>query len=1686
MANPWEQDWGGNTATEAAPWEQSWSDSPTDKPRPTVELEPVPSYLTLAARADSGIRKAGLNIMRMADAAQEFLKLPAAVEAVGGGDAYQKAITGNLAYYNAREAQLSQQDAALDDNSVAGQLVEGTARALTELPIQLVPGMAARNVAQAVKVSAGVAGGMGGLSSYGQDRGAGKSDAEAIPYALASGGITAATTLAFGASGAESIFKEKVAGTLRDKVKAVLVGIGMESAEEMTDQVQQDFIERVARNRDKPVADSFKDVLMAGGIGGLVGGGVTAVGQVSLPRRANAEAKTLEAELKGEVGTQESRKEQTAVTAEQDQNARTMRGIEQTFNATAEEAGDVRSPVDDFLSAEQERRSQTTATTAMPEPMPWEMEYEGGEIPGDNSKFEIQNVKTEQPSRNPSIQISPVAETTPAPIPAAPSRAATTSQAASAPVAGDALTTETPRAQSVPAETQKTTKAPEIGGKTGKVEIKVKNPYGLAPENEKIQTVTGKVITLPNAPGHEFVVYSSGKYWRVVERSSGQSFGNESQKTQTAAIASAEKALASVKPGLFDQVVRDSQKLNPAAKPAATPDARPKPQDAAPATPVAAVAKVQETPEIKSLQESVSVAAAVAGRATEAWGKHSVEVVDLLRKQVKDAQAEVNKIWNDFQRTKPEYPGKQKLTKKKFFELYGFKSDIEANAAFNAAREKLSAAESSLQAAETELNRLDGLKNLSSKHWSAATTRLKDAQAGGLEAWADKQLAIDPRTKTRGTLFGLDPAEEAVRLAAVAIKGSYVIARGVRDFAAWSAEMIRQLPELANATAEQLRALYARSVDIAEGRDPEIGQSVRGMKVKADTNLSDEVRELTEAAYQKRVSADDVAEAKRLVQAAGGPEAAAVELLQGLWKSVDMTVQVKAMGEIMSGLATLERRANDIATQERLADLQVRVADHSTKMATTPAQWLQAFASLYANYSPAAWLKEWRNGIASARRQRLERVTGRKVGETPTEMAQEIAVDVANDVREDAPTTAAVIDAVYGGKGKPGETATQAVERIIGAKGEKAQRVAKKIQDFYEKEVNKFKKKHKIPELTPEDQRSILADAKAIERLPADSLQRREAVLRLLDSLHRRKGFERWELPVAFWYANVLSGPTTHAKNILGNSVNLGMEAGMQALLKPTNIPVILESLGRSLSVGAKEAWSILRTGHDTAARHGDKFELRRNPMELQSGALDKILLPWKLVGRFLRAEDAVFFNAGQEMRAAILTAREKGGDVAAMREAMGWTPEARTAAEAQATAEGLTGLNYQRRVNEIIEQGRSETMMNAAREFGYDVTFNNDPYGVLGAFTNEINKAFAYVPILKPFILPFTRIVANVTNSSLNWTPVGTYRALRGQRKMGWLGRAENSGKLYGREINDPLAIRDAHARAMLGTAAIIGVTAAAIKNIFDDEPQFMVTGSGPADKEQRDALRATGWIPFSVRVGNRYYSYADKPPQLALAMVGHYLDAIRYKNLGREDALNRFTYALNGNLQVLLQSSWLQGLSSLFNQANKDSVKSGYKGAVQQVVRTSSGFVVPTALRQLDQYQDPTRYTADDVQSMLIQQVPWARRSNMPDLNAFGETIASPSSKIFWSNVEGNALAQRLAGQRVFPSVPNQGDLTAKEHYALVKFRGPLLKEMLATRADEWMGAPRLLAQDAVNRISAAATSQAKSELGLDEANR
>ncbi len=111
-------------------------------------------------------------------------------------------------------------------------------------------------------------------------------------------------------------------------------------------------------------------------------------------------------------------------------------------------------------------------------------------------------------------------------------------------------------------------KAEAPKGKRG-VTLKVQNPYGLAPENEKILTVTGSVIKLQAAPDLEFFIYkqSGNGYWRVVEKNTGQGIGDATAKTRAEAIQKAESNVAKVGPEKMQQYVDEATWMN-AEKPA--------------------------------------------------------------------------------------------------------------------------------------------------------------------------------------------------------------------------------------------------------------------------------------------------------------------------------------------------------------------------------------------------------------------------------------------------------------------------------------------------------------------------------------------------------------------------------------------------------------------------------------------------------------------------------------------------------------------------------------------------------------------------------------------------------------------------------------------------------------------------------------------------------------------------------------------------------------------------------------------------------------------------------------------------------------------------------------------------------------------------------------------------------------
>lgn len=112
-----------------------------------------------------------------------------------------------------------------------------------------------------------------------------------------------------------------------------------------------------------------------------------------------------------------------------------------------------------------------------------------------------------------------------------------------------------------------------------------------------------------------------------------------------------------------------------------------------------------------------------AEKAVRAWATHVEDVVNPLKAKIRKIQSEVGELEYDAKRTKPETKGKNKLTKKAFFEKYGVASMEEANALYKSKNAEWAAIEKQLVDAEAKRKELELVKERRGKEWSSAATR---------------------------------------------------------------------------------------------------------------------------------------------------------------------------------------------------------------------------------------------------------------------------------------------------------------------------------------------------------------------------------------------------------------------------------------------------------------------------------------------------------------------------------------------------------------------------------------------------------------------------------------------------------------------------------------------------------------------------------------------------------------------------------------------------------------------------------------------------------------------------------------------------------------------------------------------------------------------------------------------------
>lgn len=650
------------------------------------------------------------------------------------------------------------------------------------------------------------------------------------------------------------------------------------------------------------------------------------------------------------------------------------------------------------------------------------------------------------------------------------------------------------------------------------------------------------------------------------------------------------------------------------------------------------------------------------------------------------------------------------------------------------------------------------------------------------------------------------------------------------------------------------------------------------------------------------------------------------------------------------------------------------------------------------------------------------------------------------------------------------------------------------------------------------------------ERSP---IEKGRAINDLANFIAGKSGVDPIDILSAWWYGSVLSGIKTQERNFGGGLIRTAYEAGITAV----DQAIINKDIRAATTVveGYLRGFAKALPAVDDVIRRGDftgqySFEAQRalNPLEripADSKGIVKILSKAKYVSRFMAAMDILNATAAAENRAALRAyqqfkkANVSGSEISqAIQTALANTPEQIKAATIQAETEGYTGMKAKRRIAEILEMQRPSEWNEDARNYGLYATYNSPQvHGWVGALSRFFETGFnaleregnksdsKAVKALSRFprlaILPFNRIVGNVTNFLINATPLAALRFFKAKKFLG-PNATENDARLLQGTI-------------LVGNIVVMGIVARlAMEDLKDEEDRRIdLVGPGPKDPKQRKQWREAGNVPWSLQwrrddgtIYNMPYQYT--PMGMALGMVGAYRDAQKYSTQSDDSLGARSAAAALSGTLVITDMSFLQGVQNIFQLIDQNQSPESFMKSLVRTPAKLAGGLAPNLLKEMAAWISPeipdTKTSVNELAAMFTQEVPVLREtiSGKPQINTLAEPVKV--HKYPWEvfldireTSEQWKLLSQLQAQGVFiPEAQYQNKIDPQtgarnlkmnrfEDRAFFEARGKIIKEVLSPDllkdiVDLSKEDPQA-AQDQIESIVRDASEQAKSELGF-----
>lgn len=511
------------------------------------------------------------------------------------------------------------------------------------------------------------------------------------------------------------------------------------------------------------------------------------------------------------------------------------------------------------------------------------------------------------------------------------------------------------------------------------------------------------------------------------------------------------------------------------------------------------------------------------------------------------------------------------------------------------------------------------------------------------------------------------------------------------------------------------------------------------------------------------------------------------------------------------------------------------------------------------------------------------------------------------------------------------------------------------------------------------------------------------------------------DMLIEVWINALLSGPQTHAVNVVSNSLialwripETAVAAGVGAVRRAAGIGaadrvVFSEVAARTWGYGqgAKEgivaAWRMFKS--DMGALGEGEIVTSQFGTAAKVEARNRRAIPSKTV----TIGGKQFEIGGAQLRTPtnLLSAEDE------FFKAVGYRQELNALAYRQASTEGLTGRAFANRVAGILNDPPAN-MVKQARDNADYQTFQKK-LGPLAGAVQQFSNAHPGAKV----VIPFVRTPVNIVKFAGERSPLGMFSD-------------EFKGKKTGVEQDTAIA------RVVLGSS--VGAATAALA------AEGLITGGGPTDSRERAVLYASGWQPYSVRIGEMWRSYSRFDP-FALIMgisADMYDIGSKMTELEADKLAGLVVASISKNL---VNKTWLKGPAELI-EAVADPDRYG-----DRYVQHLLGTIVPTGAAQMARVDDPYLKDAQSLVDTIKSRVPGLSTEvqNKRDIwgepikleGGFGPDVLSP---IYESRIMNDPVAQELIRLKIWPAPVERKirgvELTPEQYDTYARYAGRFMR--------------------------------------------